>query len=472
MIDKNYFFQKKEEQKTLLQEACMHTIAHPHRLLKKLIDHAPKKAPIVDMSQVCSIILGGGQGTRLFPLTRRHCKPAILFGGRFRLVDVPLSNSLNSYINKNYIVTQFLSASLHQHIFQTYRLDSFSSGFIELLGAEQKHDTCSWYKGTADAIRQNLEYLEETPAEYFLILSGDQLYHMNFQHMVQEAIQKDVDVLVATLAVSKKEAMRMGVMKVNEDVHIVDFYEKPKEDAILERLKTAPATLEKLGLADDPEKHYLASMGIYLFKRSCLFEMLKGDLREDFGKHLIPSKVQSGNIAAYVHSGYWEDIGTIESFYEANLALTHAEPPFDLYDEAHPIITNRSFLPGARVSNTHVSNSIICEGSIIEAAEVSNSILGQRSVVKRGTKIKDSYIMGNDFYTSPIQDTTKDPAELVIEENCTIRRAIIDRNVHIGKGVQLVNKNNLSHYDGPSIYIRDGIIVVARGATIPSGFVL
>ncbi len=363
---------------------------------------ASKKEHALDMSQVCTIILGGGQGTRLYPLTKRSCKPAILFGGRFRLIDVPLSNALHSHIQKNFVVTQFLSASLHRHIFQTYRLDSFSSGFIELLGAEQKHNSSSWFKGTADAVRQNLEYLEETPAEYFLILSGDQLYHMDFQDMLLDAMQKDVDVLVATLAVDKKSATRMGIMKVNEDQHIVDFCEKPQEDAILERMKTAPAALEKMGLKANTDRAYLGSMGIYLFKRKALFELLQKDPRDDFGKHLIPTKVGLGNIGAYVHEGYWEDIGTIESFYEANIALTTNTPPFDLYNEKHPIITNQSFLPGARIAQTQVKDAIICEGSRVEADEVSNSILGQRSVVKRGTIIRDSYVMGNDFYEGDI----------------------------------------------------------------------
>jgi glucose-1-phosphate adenylyltransferase len=439
--------------------------------LRAFRDHAkktPPSAPIVDMSKVCCITLGGGQGTRLFPLTTRHCKPAILFGGRYRLIDVPLSNALNSNINKNYIVTQFLSASLHQHIFQTYRHDSFSSGFIELLGAEQKHAKTDWYKGTADAIRQNLEYLIETPAEYFLILSGDQLYHMDFQRMLLCAMQKDVDVLVATLAVNKKDASRMGIMKVSDEHHIVDFYEKPKSDDILDRLKTAPDVLEKMGLSPDSGRCYLGSMGIYLFKRSALLQLLRDDPREDFGKHLIPTKVATGSIAAFAHDGYWEDIGTIESFYEANIALTRKEPPFDL----SPVMGNRSFLPGARISNTRIDKAIICEGSSIEADVVANSILGQRSIVKKGTQIFDSYVMGNDFYQVPMKDTKQLPEELVIDEGSTIVRAIIDKNVHIGKNVQLINKNNLTTYDSPNVYIRDGIIVVPRGAFIPSGFVL
>ena len=421
----------------------------------RLATNAPSTPKQADMSRVCSIILGGGQGTRLFPLTQRNCKPAILFGGRYRLVDVPLSNSLNSHIKKNYIVTQFLSTSLHQHIVHAYR----NAGIIEILGAEQKPGKNAWYTGTADAIRQNLEYLIETPADYFLILSGDQLYHMNFQKMVQTALEKDADVLVATLPVNRKDARRMGIMKINEDQDIVDFYEKPQDDDTLDRFTTANNTL-------------LGSMGIYLFKRSCLIKLLLEDMRDDFGKHLIPTKVGQGKIGAFIHEGYWEDIGTIESFYEANIALTRPEPPFNLYDEAYPIATMHSCLPGTRLINTALADSIICEGSHIEAGQIKNSILGQRSVVLKDTVIQDSYVMGNDFYQLPHRDAHGLPERLIIEEGCVIKRAIIDKNAHIGKGAKLINKNNLREYDGPGIFIRDGIIVVPRGATIPPGFVL
>lgn len=448
-------------------------------LTRSVLDVAAKephknntKKSHVDMSRVCCIILGGGQGTRLYPLTKRNCKPAILFGGRFKLIDVPLSNALNSNIHKNYVVTQFLSASLHQHIFNSYRNSGVSKGFIEILGAEQKPEKTNWFKGTADAIRQNLEYLVETPADYFLILSGDQLYHMDFQKMVETAQEKDVDVLVATLPVNRKDARRMGVMKINEDGAIVDFYEKPQNDDTIDRFVTPSSSLEKMGLSADTDRTLLGSMGIYLFKRSCLIKLLLEDLRDDFGKHLIPTKVQSGSIGAFVHDGYWEDIGTIESFYEANIALTQKSPPFNLYDEANPIATLHSYLPGTRFFNTTIADSIICEGSHIEADRIANSVLGQRTVIKKGTTVEASYIMGNDFYHLPHRDSHGLPDKLVIEENCTIRKAIIDKNVFIGKGAQLINKNNLREYDGQGIYIRDGIIVVQRGATIPPGFVL
>jgi glucose-1-phosphate adenylyltransferase len=426
----------------------------------------------VDMDKVCCLILGGGQGTRLFPLTLARCKPAISFGGRYRLIDVPISNSINSNIQKIFVITQFLASSLHKHIFGTYRQSTFSLGFLEVLAAEQKPEKTNWYQGTADAVRQNIDYLTETPADYFLILSGDQLYHMQFQNMVRAAIEKDVDVLVATLPVDEKDAERMGIMKINEDQHIVDFYEKPKDKAILERLKTSPAILEKMGLEGSTKRQYLASMGIYLFRRDALFDLLKVDPREDFGKYLIPSKVKMGSIAAFPHDGYWEDIGTVESFHKANIALTLKEPPFNCYDELCPIYSHRQHLPGPKIYSSSISNSIICEGSVVEADAITNSLLGQRSVIQKGTMIRDSYVMGNDFYEAPIRNMQHLPEELHIGENCIIQSAIIDKNVHIGKGVQLCNKANLANYDSKNVFIRDGIIVVPRGATLPDGFVL
>ncbi len=451
----------------------MHTIRDAINTITDKDGHpSTKKEYPVDMQNVACLILGGGQGSRLHPLTLTRCKPAICFGGRYRLIDVPVSNSINSHIQKIFIVTQFLSSSLHRHILQTYRLDTFSTGFIELLGAEQKPDKNSWYQGTADAVRQNLEYLIETPADYFLILSGDQLYHMDFQKMVRYAMQKDVDVLVAALPVSEKDANRMGIMKINEDHHIVDFHEKPDDVALLEKLRTASSTLEKMGLDARDNKPYLASMGIYLFKREALFNLLKNDPREDFGKHLIPNKVKQGSIAAYPHNGYWEDIGTIESFHKANIALCAKEPLFDCYNEKHPIYTHGYHLPGPKIYNTEVTNSIICEGSIIEADEISNSLLGPRSVIKKGSIIRDTYVMGNEFYHAPSRSSHNGPEHPFIDENCIIRHAIIDKNAVIGKGVQLINKGRLTHYDSKNIFIRDGVIVVLRGAVIPDGFIL
>jgi len=422
----------------------------------------------IDMSSVASIILGGGQGTRLFPLTQNNCKPSMLFGGRYRIIDVPISNSLNAGISKIFVLTQFLSRSLHKHIFKTYHQNHMFPGFIEILSAEQRPGKSDWFQGTADAVRQNLEYLLETPAEFFLILSGDQLYHLDFDKLMTCTEQKDVDVWVATLAVDAREATRMGIMKINEDHQIIDFHEKPKDPVTLDKMRTQPSVLEKMGLRTNDGKAFLGSMGIYLFRRSALFDLLHLDPREDFGKHLIPTQVKRGRIAAFVHEGYWEDIGTIESFYFSNLSLTQEKPPFSCYSDHAPLYTAQNNLPGPRITNTHIFSSTICEGSIVEADEVTRSILGQKTIVKRGTVIRDSYIMGNDVHDHP-KDICSSPA--AIGENCFIKKAILDKNVSLGKNVRIVNQENYLNYDNDPIYVRDGIVVISRGSCLPDDFV-
>lgn len=433
------------------------------------IKQAPSLSP-VDMSRVTTVILGGGEGTRLSPLTFSRCKPAISFGGKFLLIDIPISNAVNSGCQKIYVITQFLSTTLHQHIYRTYRPGTFSSGFVELLTAEQGPGNRTWFQGTADAVRQNLGYLLETPAEYFLILSGDQIYNMNFEAMMRFAKKTNADLVVASLPVGLSDAKRMGLLKLNEDRFITEFHEKPQDKALLEHMRLQEFTLKDLGKTTT-EDQYLASMGIYLIKRQALIDMLQNDPREDFGKHLIPAMVKRGNTAAYLYDGYWEDIGTIEAFYKANMALTTPTPAFNCYDEHNPIYCQHMNLPASKMGNTQISQTIICEGSVCEALQITNSILGPRSVVGSKTVISDSYLMGNDSYTSLVQSGSV-PVELKIGENCHIKKAIIDKNVSIGKDVKLTNKDNLKHYNGDQVYIRDGIIVVTRGARIPDGFSL
>lgn len=415
----------------------------------------------VDMERVAAIILGGGQGTRLFPLTLTRCKPAISFGGQYRLIDIPMSNSINSGCLKIFIITQFLSASLHHHIFKTYRLGTYSSGFIELLSVEQRHNAKTWYQGPADAVRENSEYFQETPADYFLILSGDQLYNMDYRKMVRFARETDADLVVAALPVNEEEAKRMGVLKLDEDNFVTGFAEKPQEAPLLDQFRTSRGG----------ENQWIGSMGIYLFKRDVLLRLLEQDQREDFGKHLIPTQIANGNVAAYLFDGYWEDIGTIESFYKANMALTASAPSFHLYDERNPIYTSQSHLPAPKFEATVLTNAIVCDGSKILAKEISRSILGPRTMIGKGSVVHDSYIMGNDFYEPPIM-TKSLPKELHIGQDCLIQHAIIDKHVCIGNGVQLINKQQLTHYDSDTVYIRDGIIIVTRGATLPDGFTL
>lgn len=439
--------------------------------IKQSKSHNASISP-VDMKLVASVILGGGEGTRLYPLTLTRCKPAINFGGKYRLIDVPISNSIHADCYKVFVLTQFLSSSLHHHVFHTYMQGGRSSGLVEILTAEQKPTKKSWYQGTADAVRQNLEYLLENPVEYFLILSGDQLYNINFKDMVSFAKATDADVVIAALPVNVQDATRMGILKVNADNYVTDFYEKPQDQVQLQKLRSSNAVIERIGVPFEKKRFYLGSMGIYLFKRKALIDLLNKDPREDFGKHLIPTQVEKGGVAAFLYDGYWEDIGTIETFYQANMALTDSQPQFGFHNEHRPIFSCRYDLPPAKFLNTQIKQTILCEGAIVEADELTHSILGPRSIVHKGAIIRDSYLMGNDYYESSVDDLLHFPQSPHIGENCILNRTIVDKNAMIGKGVQLINKQKLTEYTSENVYIRDGIIVVPRGAILPDGFIL
>lgn len=425
-----------------------------------------KESKTGNMGRVASIILGGGAGSRLHPLTLSRCKPAICFGGRYRLVDVPISNALNSGCKKMYLVTQFLSTSLHQHLFRTYGPDLFANGTLEILTAEQKPTQQDWFQGTADAVRQNIEYFLNHDIEYFLILSGDQLYSMDFQKFLDFAIESDADLTIAGLQIGLKDASRMGVMKTDANHFITDFIEKPKDETLLLRLR-------QIHRGESP-KPYLASMGIYLFKRQAMLDLLEQHPGLDFGKHLIPAQIEKGPVAVFPFDGYWEDIGTIGSFHEANIALTKIAPEFDLYNEGWPLHMIQGQLPGPKIVGTTLDHAILNEGSRIYNSKISHSILGPRSLVHSGCDICSSYIMGNDFYIPSIQGNL--PKNLGIDENCTMRNTIIDKHVSIGKNVQLINKAQLTTYDPqpdePQVFIRDGIIVVPAGASVPDNYSL
>ena len=444
------------------------TLSNQSFIKKNQVDPSPE----INMQHVASIILGGGEGTRLYPLTLSRCKPAINFGGKYRIIDVSISNSIHSDCHKIFVLTQFLSSSLHHHIFQTYMQGGKASGLIEILAAEQKPAHKNWYQGTADAVRQNIDYLLESPVEYFLILSGDQLYNINFRDMLALAKSTDADVVVATLPVNAQDAKRFGILKVDHQNFITDFHEKPQDKDLLQKLRSPDAVIERAGVSPQTQRNYLASMGIYLFKRKALVELLAKDTREDFGKHLIPTQVETGRVAAFLYEGYWEDIGTIETFYQANMALTSSNPQFSFHNETRPIFTCRYDLPPARFFNTQIKQTILCEGAVVEADELSNSLLGPRSVVHKGAIIRDSYIMGNDYYESTVRDHHRLPPNPHIGENCILSRTIVDKNATVGKGAQLINKQKLSHYNGENVFIRDGVIIVPRGAIIPDGYIL
>jgi glucose-1-phosphate adenylyltransferase len=451
------------------------TDTHPAEL------KAPSLSEKISLDRVCVIVLGGGEGKRLEPLTKVRCKPAVSFGGRYTLIDVPISHALSSGLKKIFVIGQYLASTLQKHLQQTYFQNGVQQLQIQMLMPEEREEGKIWYKGTADAVRQNLHYFAEVQADYFLILSGDQLYNINFQEMIQFAVDTQAGMVIAAQPVNEKDATRMGVLKVEHGgTKLVDFYEKPKEKELLDQYFVDDLTLERLGYHPKAGKHYLGSMGIYCFKRQALFDLLVEDERDDFGKHLIETQMKKEEVHAYLYDGYWEDIGTVESYYHANLALTRHDADrkegFQCYDEQNMIYSKPHFLPGAKIVGTKVTQSIICEGSVILADEVTRSIIGMRTIVKKGTIISDSILIGNEYYEKPPVVTGEATDAPTIGEYCRIFKAIIDENVTLGDGVQLVNKRGLQHYDSPdgtpTIYIRDGIIIVPRGTTLPSGFIL
>jgi glucose-1-phosphate adenylyltransferase len=410
-----------------------------------------------------AIILAGGEGNRLFPLTQFRCKPAVSFGGRYRLIDVAVSNSINSSISDIYIISQFLAPTLNNYISNAYISKASHRTQIRLLSPDATLGRKGLYEGTADAIRKNIETLLQSSSQYFIILSGDQLYTMDLNHMLSFAVEKDADLVIAALPVGKEEAKRMGVMKINPSFHIMDFFEKPKTNTLLEPFQLpAEAALSR---------EYLGSMGIYVFKREALINLLKEDAREDFGKHLIPSQLEKGKTFAYIFDGYWEDIGTITSFYEANLRLTKNHTCLDLYNERNPIYAEHHHLPPARLINTRVSESSICDGSVLEASEIIHSMIGIRSHIKAGTKIVDSIIMGNQRY-SPLADECKICTPFSIGQNCHIEKAIIDEHCIIGNNVRLINADKVKNFDDKDFFIRDGIIIIPSGTYLPDGFTI
>ncbi|MBI2811770.1 MAG: glucose-1-phosphate adenylyltransferase [Candidatus Melainabacteria bacterium] len=423
------------------------------------------------LDKVASIILAGGQGTRLHPLTLTRCKPAVCFGGRYRLVDIPISNSLNAQIHRIFVISQYFASSLQQHILETYQLDYFRQSKIQMLCPEETPTRKLLFKGTADAVRQNLEHFENANVDYFLILSGDQLYNMNFTDMLDFAKKTDADLVIAALPVETNEAKRMGLLKIDASCRIQEFHEKPTDPAILKRYELSDKFLEGHNILHPEETHYLGSMGIYIFKREALFALLK-EKGDDFGKDLIPAQVKKGKTAGYVYKGYWEDIGTVASYYNANLALTARKNCLNTYDEHNPIFTHPHNLPSPLINDTNINHSIISQGSVIEAEEITNSIVGIRIQIKKGTVIRDSIILGSLYNDPYLLPNFLGARESVIGENCRIEKTILDEHTSVGNNVQLINKDKLQNYDGDGIFIRDGIIIVTSGTKLPDGFIL
>jgi glucose-1-phosphate adenylyltransferase len=418
------------------------------------------------VKDVVAVVLGGGRGTRLYPLTQWRSKPAVPLAGKYRLVDVPISNCINSGLRHIFVLSQFQSASLNRHVARTYRFDPFTPGFVEILAAEQTESSMDWYQGTADAVRKQLHRFLRHGVEHILILSGDQLYVMDFAQVLKQHTETGADITIAVTPVSERDASEFGILQVDRAARIVDFVEKPRDAEVLRRLALGEDELRRRSLALD--RRYLASMGIYVFKPRVLVECLEDQRRVDFGKEVIPFAIQNYFVRAFFFPGYWEDIGTIRTFYAANLELAGENPPINLFDEERPIYTRPRFLPGSRVSVCEVRNSILCEGSQLEAAVVDECVIGIRSIVRRGAKLRRVVMMGADYY----EDGAAGQIPLGVGENCVIENAIIDKNARIGPGVRIVNENQIKNADGANFFIRDGIVIVPKNAVVPPGTVI
>ncbi len=424
--------------------------------------------PLISATEkTLAIIMGGGAGSRLFPLTKDRAKPAVPLAGKYRLVDIPISNCINSDLGHIYILTQFMSASLHRHINNAYKFDRFSRRFVEIRAAQQTHAGAQWYQGTADAVRQNLQDFLQWPYEYFLILSGDQLYRMDYREMLARHIQKKANITIATLPVNRELATSFGIMHSDSEGRITRFEEKPNDPAMLEQLRMPGGTLKEMGHAET-EELYEASMGIYIFNREALIESLDNDL-VDFGKHIIPTAIENYRVQNYVFEGYWEDIGTIRAFFDANLALTNPVPPFNFFDNSAPIYTHARFLPASKINGATVRQSIISDGCIISDAHIERAVIGVRSYINSGTTIRHSVIMGADFYGADLASKTNNAVNIGIGKNCVIDHAIIDKNACIGDGVVITTEGKPDNFDGDNYFIRDGIVIVPKGATIQPG---
>lgn len=420
---------------------------------------------------IVAVILGGGAGTRLYPLTASRSKPAVPIAGKYRLVDIPISNCLNAGISKMFVLTQFNSASLNRHIKNTYHFSAFSSAFVDILAAEQTPDNPTWFQGTADAVRQSLRHIEPFPSDYVLILSGDQLYQMDFNEMLQNHIDRKADLSIATIPVADREASEFGIMKKDENGVITSFVEKPKKDVLPEWVSDTGAEMKAQG------RNYLASMGIYIFNRKLLFDLLNNEYKDatDFGKEIIPQSIDKYNVASYQYDGYWTDIGNIYSFFEANLGLTQDIPDFNLFDNNRAIYTRARMLPPAKISGTTLEKTIIAEGCIINASRVENSVIGIRTRIGNGTTIVSSYLMGSDFYETledMLQHVERGIPKLGIGERCYIKNAIIDKNCRIGDDVRINGGPHLENTDHSLYVVKDGIVVVKKGAVLPNGFVI
>ena len=427
----------------------------------------------LNTSAVLCVVMGGGQGTRLFPLTKDRAKPAVPLAGKYRLVDVPISSCINSGFRRIYILTQFNSTSLHRHLSQSYKFDHFTGGFVEVLAAQQTFSDTSWYEGTADAVRKNLVHFLDHDFEYLVILSGDQLFRMDFRRMIADHKDTGADVTLATIPVSRSDTPSLGIIEMDETRRVSRFVEKPKDPAVQDSLRLPVDWHAKLGI-DGTEERFLASMGIYVFNRSILPTLLD-NTQPDFGKHIIPQCINTHRVCSHIFQGYWEDIGTIRAFFEANLDLAAELPRFNFFDMSSPIFSRPRFLPGSKINGAQIDHAVVSDGCIINQAKISHSIIGLRMLVGVGTELHRVVALGCDYYESKEsiaehQKAGKPPVG--IGTGCRIENAIIDKNARVGNNVVISPVGKPDNVDHPLYYIRDGIVVIPKGATIPDGTVI
>jgi glucose-1-phosphate adenylyltransferase len=417
------------------------------------------------MDDVLAIILGGGRGTRLFPLTLKRSKPAVPIAGKYRLIDIPISNCLNANLRHIFVLTQFNSESLNKHISMTYKFDVFSTGFVTVLAAEQTEEGGSWFQGTADAVRQSLRHMHRTPSRDVLILSGDQLYSMDYQQMLRTHRESGADATVAVIPIAEDQTSSFGILKMDNSGRIVHFDEKPPA----ERLPALQSELPGGGAG------YLASMGIYIFRREVLERAVANPQLVDFGRHVIPEAVPRQRVQAHVYRGYWEDVGTIQSYFQANLALCEPIPPFDFFDENRPVYTHPRFLPASKVERCTVHNALISEGCIMHGAEIDRAVIGIRSRIGSKVRIKNSLLIGADYYET-LEEMRATEARGIppvgIGSESVIQNAIIDKNARVGRGVQILNESGLRQKDGDGYFIREGIVIVPKNGVVPDGAVI
>lgn len=421
-----------------------------------------------------ALILGGGRGTRLYPLVKDRSKPAVSLGGHYRMIDIPVSNCINSGLRNIYVITQFNSASLNNHIYNAYRFDNFSGGHVSILAAEQTDTNIDWYQGTADAVRKNLAHFDNDYVNNVLILSGDQVYRMDYNVMVRHMLETGADIVVGTVPVVREDAKGFGVMLVNKRGQITNFQEKPKEDDVLNSLKLSDEQ-KKMFEIEDSKKEYLASMGIYVFRRNVLKELLSDVSMIDFGKDIIPEAIKKYKVFSYAFQGYWEDVGTIKAYFDANISFGSKNPPFDFYDEDAPIYTHVRYLSPSKVEKATITSSIIADGCRIENATIKESVIGLRSVIQSGSTLEKVIMMGSDFY-----ETSEDIERLNVKhlpkvgigKKCTLKNVIIDKNVRIGNDVIITNKKKIQHQDSDFYCIRDGIVIIPKNTIVKSGTVI